>query len=90
MEAIVKMRHKEGTTGKQNIPMSFMQIRKKVGESWAFLENPVYENGMLASATLLYYDTDKSKVMEQFHKYKKGHFALYFFGTIDTEQIYLL
>ena len=90
MEAIVKIRHEGRNTGKQDIPMTFMQIRKKVGESWAFLENPVYENGVLASANLLYYDTDKSKVMEQFSKYEKGHFAMYFFGTIDTEQIYLL
>ena len=89
MEAIVKMRPEKRTVGKQDMPMTFMQIRKKVGESWAFLENPVYENGVLASANLLYYDADKSKVMKQFSKYKKGHFALYFFGTIDTELIYL-
>ena len=86
MEAIVKKKHID----KQDSPMTSMQIRKRVGEAWAFLENPMYENGALTSAKLLYFDADKSKVMEQFNKYKKGHFAMYFFGTMDAGQVYLL
>ena len=82
----------ETIVGKCNkdISMTNVQIKKKVGEAWAFLENPVYEKGALVSANLLYFNTDKAKVMEQFSKYRKGHFALYFFGTVDTEQIYIL
>ena len=86
MEAVIKTRNKAGL----NNPMTSAQIRKKVGEAWAFLENPVYEKGALSSARLLYYDADKSKVLEQFGKYKKGHFAMYFFGTVDAQQVYIL
>jgi hypothetical protein len=85
METIVK----NSNTEKNNL-MTYSQIRKKVGEAWAFLENPVYENGILTSAKLLYYNPDKKKVLQQFKKYKKGNFALSFCGTIDTKQVYIL
>ena len=83
METIVKKQNKD-------IAMTYRQIKRKVGEAWAFLENPVYERGMLTSANLLYYDSDKSKVLEQIRKYKKGHFAIRFFGTVDAKQVYIL
>ena len=81
---------KKHNVGKKDIAMTFGQIKKRVGEAWAFLENPVYENGTLKSASLLYYDTDKTKVLEQISKYEKGHFAINFFGTVDTKQVYIL
>jgi uncharacterized membrane protein YcaP (DUF421 family) len=90
METIVKKRSKARFIGKQDNTMTATQIRKNVGEAWAFLENPVYEKGVLVSANLLYYNTDKSKVLEELAKYKKGHYAMLYFGTIDTEQVYIL
>ena len=74
----------------EDTAMTYSQIKRKVGEAWAFLENPVYERGMLTSANLLYYDSDKAKVLEQFDKYEKGHFAMFFFGKMDTKQVYIL
>ena len=85
MEAIVKMRRESVVT-----TMTSARIKKKVGEAWAILENPVYEKGILVSAELLYYSNDKAKVLEQLSKCKNGHFALRFFGTIDTKQVYIL
>ena len=85
MEATVKM-YDNKDVGK----MTPAQIKKKVGEAWAILENPVYENGILQSAELLYYNADKAKALEQLSKCKNGHFAFRFFGTIDTKQIYIL
>ena len=90
METIVKKYNKTSRIGNKDMVMTSGQIRKKVGEAWAFLENPVYENGTLKSANLLYHNTDKTKVMEQFNKHKRGHFAMYFFGTVDTQQVYIL
>jgi hypothetical protein len=86
METIVK---NSNITEKNNL-MTYSQIRKKVGEAWAFLENPVYENGILTSAKLLYYNSDKKKVLQQFKKYQNGNFALSFCGTIDRKQVYIL
>jgi len=73
------------------ISMTTRQIKKKVGEAWALLENPVFdEKEVLVSAELLYYNTNKAKVLEEMSKYKKGHFAMFFFGTMNPNIVYLL
>jgi hypothetical protein len=67
------------------------QIKRRVGEAWALLENPKYsEKQVLLSAELLYYDTDKIKVLDEMGKYPKGHFAMFYYGTPDPNVIYLL
>jgi len=67
------------------------QIKKRVGEAWALLKNPEFsEKEVLLSAELLYYDADKTKVREKMREYKKGHFALFYYGTPDPNIIYLL
>jgi len=88
MKTIVK--NQDEVEHNNNINLTSRQIRKKVGEAWAFLENPKYEKGVLTTANLLYYNVDKKKVLEHSGKYEKGHFALRFFGKIDTKQIYIL
>ena len=78
-------------TSKANGRLTVRQIKRRVGESWALLENPEYsEKQVFLSAELLYYDADKEKVLEESEKYKKGHFALYYFGIPDPNVIYLL
>ena len=67
------------------------QIKRRVGEAWALLENPEYsEKQVLLSAELLYYSADKTKVLEEARKYKKGHFAMFYYGTPDPNVVYLL
>ena len=71
------------------------QIKKKVGEAWALLENPEYsEKQAFLSAELLYYNADREKVHEESRKYfgtrkNGGHFAVRFFGTPDPNVVYL-
>ena len=86
MDATVKTRNSKAF-GR----MTKRQIKRKVGEAWALLENPEYsEKQVFLSAELLYYNADKEKVLEESEKYEKGHFALFFFGTPDPNVIYLL
>jgi len=91
METTVQMRNNK-TVGR----MTKRQIKKKVGEAWALLENPVYnEKQVMLSAELLYYDADKTKVHEEMSKQfgtrkNGGHFAVFYFGTPDPNVIYLL
>ena len=86
MEAIIKTR-KNKAVGR----MTNRQIEKKVGEAWAILANPVYdEKQVLLSAELLYFNADKEKVLVELSKCKKGHFAMFFFGTMDPNIVYLL
>jgi hypothetical protein len=70
--------------------LTYSQIKKKVGNAWAFLGNPTYHNGTLKSAELLYFDTDKSKVTEQLKTHETGHYAMFYFGHVNSEQAYLL
>jgi len=71
------------------------QIKRRVGEAWALLENPVYdEKQVLLSAELLYYNADKTKVLEemreQLEKRKRGHYAMFYYGTPDPNVVYIL
>ena len=70
--------------------MTYSQIKKEVGNAWAFLSNPEYQNGKLKSAELLFFDESKVKVTEQLKKYTKGHYAMVYFGEVNAEQAYLL
>jgi len=70
--------------------MTYSQIKSEVGNAWAFLSNPEYQNGLLQSAELLFFDENKVKVTEQLKKHTKGHYAMVYFGEINTEQAYLL
>jgi hypothetical protein len=91
METIAKKRGKKAF-GR----LTKRQIKNRVGEAWALLENPEYsEKEVLLSAELLYYDADKTKVHEEMSKCfgtRKGggYFAVSFFGTIDPNTVFLL
>ena len=91
METTVKTRNKKAV-GR----LTERQIKRKVGEAWALLENPEFnEKEVLLSAELLYYNADRDKVHEEVMKYSgarknRGHFAVFFFGTPDPNVVYLL
>ena len=70
--------------------MTYFQIKKEVGNAWAFLSNPEYQNGALKSAELLFFNEDKAEVMKQLKNHTKGHYAMVYFGEVNTEQAYLL
>ena len=90
METMIKTQRKNAV-GR----LTERQIKRRVGEAWALLENPVYdEKEVLLSAELLYYNADKVKVHEEFRKQlskqKKGSYAFRFFGTPDPNVVYIL
>ena len=89
MEVAVKTR-KKAISGQEGL-LTERQIKKKVGEAWALLKNPVYEKGLLVTAELLYYNADKAKVREQLRKREPGgHYAMFYYGTIDPNIVYIL
>ena len=92
MEVAVKTR-KKAISGQEGF-MTERQIKKKVGEAWALLKNPVYEKGLLVTAELLYYNADKAKVREQLREKlsqnKNGHYAFFFFGKTAPNVVYIL
>ena len=89
MEVADKKRNKIADS--RNGRMTERQIKRKVGEAWTLLKDPVFEKGLLVSAELLYYDKDKTKVREQLRKREHGgHYAFFYYGKIDPNVIYVL
>ena len=65
METAVKKR-----SSKANGRLTERQIKRRVGEAWALLENPEFnEREVLLSAELLYYNADRDKVHEEAMKH---------------------
>jgi len=86
----------ETTVKKSNGRLTARQIKRRVGEAWALLENPEFnEKEVFLSAELLYYNADKVKVHEELRnqfgtRQNGGNYAVFFFGTPDPNAIYLL
>jgi hypothetical protein len=91
MEATVKMYDKKAVER-----LTERQIKRRVGEAWALLENPEYsEKQVLLSAELLYYNADKAKAREYLRsqmgtRKNGGHFAQFYFGKPDPNAVYIL
>ena len=88
METTVATRKK--AISQQDGLMTERQIKRKVGNGWAIIQNPEYEKGMFQRGELLYYSSDKEKALEELSKCKNGHFAFKFCGKIDPNVVYLL
>jgi len=87
MESIVKKK----CDNKNVVRLTERQIKRRVGEAWAVLGNPFFnEKEVLVSAELLYYNADKAKAREYLRECKNGHFAFFFFGKPDPNVVYLL
>jgi len=86
METTVKKRN-----SKANGRLTEKQIRRRVGEAWAVLGNPEFdEKDVLVTAELLYHNADKAKAREYFRQCKNGSYAFFFYGTPDPNIIYIL
>jgi len=72
--------------------LTYKQIKKKVGEAWALIANPVYSDktGQLKCAELLFFDKDKEKVHNESMKCKNMHIGVFYFGEFPTNQIFIL
>jgi len=72
--------------------LTFNQIKKKVGDAWALIANPVYsqKTGKLEKGILVFFDNDKKKVHEKSLNCKYNHITVRYFGVIDNNQIFVL
>jgi hypothetical protein len=88
METIVKTRDNKGN--KAVDILTKRQIRNRVGEGWAIIEDPEWNGSIFLKGKLLYHSLNKSEVVEEFCKRKEKH--LYFMHCIkpDPNVIYLL
>ena len=73
--------------------LTYNQIKKKIGDAWALIYDPVYseKNGKLLKGELSFWDNNRDKV-ENFvlkDKNPKKHFTVLFFGKIPDEKLLL-
>ena len=73
--------------------LSCSQIKKKIGDSWALIYNPIYseKTGKLIKGDLSYWNTNRDKVenMVLEDTNPKKHFTILFFGKIPNEKLLL-
>ena len=69
--------------------LTFTQIKKKVGESWALIYNPVFseKNGKLLKGELKNFDASEKKLIEMVSKDKNKDkfFTILWFGKEPEE-----
>jgi len=88
MEATVTKAKK--TAKRQNGVLTYRQIRNRVGDGWAIIQDPERNRGIFIKGKLLYHSLNKNEVVEEFCKRKEEN--LYFMHCMkpDPNVIYLL
>jgi len=73
--------------------LTYNQIKKQVGETWALIYNPVYseKTGKLLKGDLKNFDKSEKKLIEIVSKDKnpKKYFTIVWFGKVDNEGVLL-
>ena len=88
MEVAIKKPKK--TSDRNNGVLSLRQIRNRVGDGWAIIQNPEFEKGQIARGELLYHSSDRKKTLQELGKCKNGDFAFKYCGKIDPNVVYIL
>jgi len=87
MEATVEKPKK--TVESQNGMMTERQIRNRVGDGWAIIQDPVWNGGIFLRGKLIYHSLNKDEVVDEFCK-RKGHLFFMHCAKPDPNVIYLL
>ena len=72
--------------------LTYNQIKKKVGEAWALIANPIIskKTGKLLRGELIFYHKNKEKVNKHARTDEHEYITVRYFGEMPTDQIYLL
>ena len=58
--------------GSQNGVLTERQIRNRVGDGWAIVQDPEWNGSVFLKGKLLYHSADHEKAYEEFGKCKNG------------------
>ena len=78
------------TAGGGNEVLSFRQIRNRVGEGWAIIENPEWNGAIFLRGELLYHSLNKDEAVEEFCKRKEKHLFFMHCRKPDPNTVYIL
>ena len=88
MEATVKKTKK--TADRQNGVLTARQIRNRVGDGWAIIENAEFNGCIFLRGKLLYHSSDKQQAHEEMRRRTEKDLFFKYCGKRDPNVAYLL
>ena len=78
------------TTVSRNGALTERQIRNRVGDGWAIIEDPEWNGSIFLKGKLLYHSLNKDEVVDEFCRRKEKHLFFMHCMKPDPNVVYLL
>jgi len=88
MEATVKKPKK--TTERQNGVLTYRQIRNRVGDGWAVIQDPEFNGSILLRGKLVFHSKDRAAALDELFNRDEYDLLIKYCGKRDPNVIYLL
>ena len=88
MEATVKKPKK--TTERQNEVLTCRQIRNRVGDGWAVIQDPESNGSVLLRGKLVFHSKDRAAALNELFNRDEYHLLIKYCGKRDPNIAYLL
>ena len=66
------------------------QIRNRVGDGWAIIQDPEWNGSVFLKGKLLYHSADHEQAYREYGKCKNGTFLIKYCGKPDPNAVYIL
>ena len=76
--------------GSQNGVLSFRQIRNRVGDGWAIIQDPESNGSVFVRGKLLYHSSDRKQALKELFNRNEHHLLILYCGKPDPNAVYLL
>jgi len=76
--------------GNQNGVLTERQIRNRVGDGWAVIQDPEWNGAIFLKGKLLYHSLNKDEAVEEFCKRNEEHLFFMHCMKPDPNVVYLL
>jgi hypothetical protein len=87
MKATVKNPKK--TDEHLNGVLTYRQIRNRVGDGWAVIQDPEFNGAILLKGKLVFHSSDRAEALDELFE-RKGDLLFKYCGKVDPNVVYLL
>ena len=78
------------TPERQNGVLTYRQIRNRVGDGWAIIQDPVSNGSVLLRGKLVFHSSDRAEALDELFRRDDYHLLIKYCGKRDPNAIYLL
>jgi len=78
------------TDKRQDGVLTYRQIRNRVGDGWAVIQDPVSNGSVLLKGKLVFHSKDRAEALEELFKRDEYDLLIKYCGKRDPNVIYLL